>query len=145
MGHIAEFPNGVTAVSPSAGGFQTYKLSLAYSAEAAGAADAIDITGQVTDQDGRPIATQVALEVYYSADGPAAGSIVGATSGSALAALAPGVLIMTVVAARFLMLGTDANGAFAVRLTVAGGASTRYVFFKMPAGNIITTDLLTFA
>jgi hypothetical protein len=129
---------GIEAARLTAASLEFYGVTFTATAEGAAVADRIDVTIQLTDRNGTPIAKQLALKVYPAlADGTLGFTTATQTTltGLDLWNLGPGG---TTAHMRYL----TAAGACSVGFTVAG-AGTRRICVVLPDGRVIESATLT--
>lgn len=123
------------------GGFDFYDLTITPSAEGAGATDAFDVLIQLSPKSGtKALKKTIAIKAWCGVDGGAATAYASATV-TGLSQVTNGALVQTVVASRYIVFATDANGLLTIRVTEASGAHARYLFIELPDGRIIGTLL----
>jgi hypothetical protein len=92
------------------------------------AANAIAVTGQIKDENGKNVTTGRTLTVYVSGVADTVGAdVVGTAPTGGVAIGASGKVLAAVVANKVLIVATSATGAFVLTLTDTGTAGFRLV------------------
>ena len=107
------------------------------------ASDAIIVTGQLKDANGRVLAERVSLRAWLASD--SAGSTHVGTAPSGAVAISGGAGVLnTLVTKKEFNLVTNATGGFAITITESG-VYTCYLALQMPDGSIKVSGAITFA
>lgn len=131
---LTNFPNGLKV----AGFVAPAGASFVIGAEAG---NEINVGIQLLDGNGDDIATRVAVQFYLSDDAEGDTVVAAATS---LAIGTDGVAIEFVSNSAGLLI-SEADGDIDLTIGDASGAATYYLVLVMPSGELVVSDVITFA